>query len=114
MCRSQKAINAPPPRSLQELRTSPASALSGGRSLSRIDRWTGSLAGLNGRAVGRRFVLRCAFGLDLFRKERAVGLYATLHERLRAIFERVWQRVIAPIAYRQSLPLFFQHEIDAA
>ena len=72
------------------------------------------MAGLNRRAAWRRFVLRCAFGLDLFRNERAVGLYATLHERLRATFERVGQRVSAPIAYRQSLPLFLQHEIDAA
>src|SRR5262245_55489228 len=67
-----------------------------------------------GVSAWRDLVLRCAFCLDLLGNETPIGHCVSLNQALRALLERVGQRVGAHIAHAESLISLFEDKIHAA
>src|SRR5277367_2556747 len=69
--------------------------------------------GRSWRLTGGCFILRSAFGLNLFGFEAAVRTHPSFDQRLRTILKRVRQGIATHVAHRHSLALLFEVEIDA-
>ena len=61
-----------------------------------------------------RFILRRALGLNGLSNKSPVRLHFAFYQALRAILERVGERIGAHIADGKTLALLDQHKIDAA
>jgi hypothetical protein len=60
----------------------------------------------------RSLILGSALGLHMFGNETSISGQATLYECLRFIDERIGQRIVADITYRQRLPFSIKDKID--